>query len=158
MKILPSLGVEPGREGRAPGPWAAPRGRVGGGSEEPMEWALPTTKKGLEAPHSRWEFTLFQPPPGSHQHPSWYRTLTASKQLLSVPKGCGQAKHSHGLLPSPLSKWPCFQASPHPHEEEGWNTVPKPAAPVSETPWPGPQAASAPPPSGYGGAVCFKSS
>lgn len=87
---------------------------MGGGSEELKEWALPKTRKVLQAPHSRWELTLSQPPRGSHQHPPWCRTLTTSKQLFNVPKGCGQAKHIHGFLPSPLSKWPCFQPSPTP--------------------------------------------
>lgn len=45
MKILPSSGIEPGKEGQAPGPSAAPRGRVGGGSEELKKWSFPKERE-----------------------------------------------------------------------------------------------------------------
>lgn len=58
MKILPSSGTEPGREGWAPGPSAAPRGRAERRSRELKKWYFPGERETPHAKDYRWELTF----------------------------------------------------------------------------------------------------
>lgn len=117
MKILPSSGTEPGREGQAPDPSAAPRGRVGRRFRRafPKERETPLGQRlqmGINAFRAQWRRSA----------EFWPHAVFSSVEIQCT-KGTdiGQAICHSTPQPSEQMAWP-----PSPRDGEQWDRSPIP--------------------------------